>query len=494
MRRWWAVALGLWGLPSALGAQTLGSASSMLPPEHWAVDALRRADALGLLPDYLPAQRAVRVSVAGDALRQAARRAAEGAPVQAELARAWELRFQREFPHLAADSAAVSGSIMHVHQAAVGLATGWRAGALAAGTGVFPPNVPKRLENGAGIAMHGALSVSAGRHLNLLVAPEAGTDGGLGGRWDATVGWPLVAVSAGFQPVWYGAGERAVVLRPAEGWHRVQAETVRPVVLRGPFRLLGPISLHTSVGTPDSERHPGDPLLWTASLRGRPHPRFTASVNRAALFGGDSVAQPTNLGNVARLLGGWQTGGFENQVVSLELGWRPPTERWLPLFGYIEWGFDDAAGAIGDVPGIVAGVMMPAVPGAPTVAAGIEAASFAHSCCNNPPWYRHAGHPGGWAVDDLPLGHPLGGDGTELHTWLRADLVRIPVAWEAGAWLRRRGAENLFAPTWVGRSVGASAEATWHFSGAADGQVQLEHEFGDGWNQTRLQASISRYF
>ena len=50
----------------------------------------------------------------------------------------------------------------------------------------------------------------------------------------------------------------------------------------------------------------------------------------------------------------------------------------------------------------------------------MEYAHFAHSCCGNPPWYRHKQFPGSWALRDVPLGHSLGGEGTEWLGFLRA--------------------------------------------------------------------------
>ena len=484
-----AVALLL--VPAALPAQDGNGASSQLPADHWAVEAARRAEALGLLPRYLPGQRAVRQAVIANALREAAQRAIEEAPTLVETTAAWEQRFAREFPRAASDSIAVQ--FRRIEYAAVGVESGWRAGAVAAGRGVLPPIPPDPLSDRSESAAAGVWSALLGRRLNLLVAPEIGTPGGLRGLWDATLGWRHLAVSVGRQPARYGAGERGVVLRSPEAWHRIQAETVEPLVLAGPLRWLGPVAFHTGLGRVWSDRHPGHPWLWTASARARPHPRLTAAVNRAAMFGGDSVSVPLSLENVLRMVGGWQTGGFENQLVSLELNFRFPTEPWIPLSGYIEWGFDDAAGAIGDVPGYVAGLFTPAIPGVPA-AAGIELASFAHSCCNNPPWYRHAGHPGGWAYDQHPLGHPLGGDGTELLSWLRIDPTAVPLSVDGSVWLRRRGSENLYAPQRVGESFGASAQLTWRLPGRTDARISIMNETGGEWRETQLRAGLTKFF
>ena len=490
---WAAVALLL--VPAMLSAQDGGGASSQLPVNHWAVEAARRAEALGLLPHYLPGQRSVRQAVVANALREAARRALEEAPALVDLTAAWERRFAREFPRATVDSGdSAEVPFPRLEYAAVGAESGWRAGAVAAGRGVLPPVPPDPLADQPEIAAAGVWSASLGRHVNLLAAPEIGAPGGLRGVWDATLGWRHIAVSVGRQPARYGAGERGVVLGSPEPWHRIQAETVEPLDLAGPLRLLGPVAFHSSLGRVWTGRHAGHPWLWTASARARPHPRLTAAVNRAAMFGGDSVAVPVSVENVLRMLGGWQTGGFENQIVSLELNFRFPTEPWIPLSGYIEWGFDDAAGAIGDVPGIVAGLSSAAIPGVPAAAAGIEVASFSHSCCNNPPWYRHAAHSGGWAYDRHPLGHPLGGDGTELLSWLRVDPTVLPLRWEGSIWLRRRGSENLYAPQRVGESIGGSAQLTWRLPGRTDARVSIMNETGGEWRETQLRAALTKFF
>lgn len=475
-------------LVSTLGAQV----SSPLPADHWAVAAARRVEALGLGKDYLPAQGAVPLLVVQRALREAAERAPFEAPHLAELVGAWEQRFRREFPHGIGDSA--PGGYPRLQQGALGLASGWRDGVVRPGRGVFALESLDPVPDQADAGALAALSASLTPWLSVFVAPEFGSRDGLDGTWDATVGWRSVAVSAGRQRVVYGPGERSVVLGSPEAWHRVQVETIQPWTLPGPLRVLGPAAFHTSAGRVFSDRHPGHPFLWTASARARPHPRITAAVNRAAMLGGDSVSVPITARNLLRVVGGWQTGGFENQIVSLELGYRLPTEQWLPVSGYIEWGFDDAAGAISDVPGYVTGAFAPALPGFPQAALGVEHASFAHSCCGNPPWYRHSGHPGGWAYDQIPLGHPLGGNGSEWLAWVQVDPVQSPLSWDTRFWLRRRGGENLYAPDRIGRSVGGAGQVRVRARSRLDAHLTVSHEAGDGWRESHLRAGLAKFF
>ncbi len=480
----------------ALRAQEVADSGPMmvsapLRADHWAVVAARRAQALGLADDYLPPQRAVPLAVVRRALNEAAKRAWSERPELAELLAEWEHRFEREFPRSSSSPASVSS--MGIQHGAFGLVSGWRSGIARAGRGLHPPFEVEVLPERGEIGVQGRLVASVYPRLHLLLAPEISSAGGLRGEWDVTLGGSAVALSAGRQPVLYG-GERGVVLASPEPWHRVQLETIEPLALPGPFRLLGLAAFHTSLGKIGSERHPGDPFFWTASASIRPHRRFTLAANRAAMFGGDSVETPFTLRNFARLVGGLHTGDFENQVVSFEARYRVPTDPWLPLSVYLEWGFDDSAGAIRDVPGYIAGIFAPAIPGAPRVSAGVERAVFASSCCGNPPWYRNFAFPGGWAHRDLPLGHPLGGEGSESLAWTRVDLARLPLSLQGRGWVRERGPENLYTPAREGRSWGVAGQFRWWGWSRADAHLSVSREAGSGWSETQLRAGVTRFF
>lgn len=465
---------------------------SPLKPDHWAVVAARRVEALGLADGYLPAQRAVPLAEVRRVLDEAAQRAWSVRPELAELVAEWGHRFEREFPRRV--NAGAGRAPVAFQHGALGLASGWRSGVARAGRGLFPPFDIEMLPDRAELGAQGMLMASVARRVNVLLAPEISSTGGLSGEWDVTVAAQALALSAGRQPVLYGGGERGVVLGSPEPWHRVQLETVRPLALPGPLRLLGLAAFHTSLGTIGSERHPGNPLFWTASASIRPHRRFTLAAHRAAIFGGDNVETPLTFWNFVRLAGGLHTADFENQVVSLEARYRIPTERWMPLSAYLEWGFDDSAGAIRDVPGYVAGIFAPALPGMPRVSAGVERASFATSCCGNPPWYRHAAFPGGWAHRDLPLGHPLGGEGTESLAWTRVDSKQLPLSLAWRGWMRERGAENLYTPLRQGKSWGTAGELRWRGWNRADAQLSISREAGDAWSETQLRIGVTRFF
>src|SRR5206468_3168191 len=74
-------------------------ASPLLPFEHWAVRAARRAEAMGLTR-FFPAQRAVPRSQVARALADAARNAES--PALRRLTAGWAARFVEEFPEYGA--------------------------------------------------------------------------------------------------------------------------------------------------------------------------------------------------------------------------------------------------------------------------------------------------------------------------------------------------------------------------------------------------------
>ncbi|MDP9348348.1 MAG: capsule assembly Wzi family protein, partial [Gemmatimonadota bacterium] len=300
-----------------------------------------------------------------------------------------------------------------------------------------------------------------------------------------------LALSAGVEPVGYGPGRGGgIVFSGGAPLPRVQVQTTRPLLLPGWLRFLGPVSGHTSLTRLDEARHPGDPFLLGMRAAIRPHPRFTAAVNRGSIFGGDSVSYALNARNVVRMLLGMLTYDFENQVVSADFTFRAPTERVLPLTLYLEWGAEDAAGAWWDVPARVVGAFTPAVPGAPQLSLGAEYTHFSLYCCGNPPWYLHAGQRGGWAARDVPLGHPLGGEGREVLLYGGADLLGARLRLDGRAFQRERGREgydtfvragNLFAPERAGTSHGVQLDGSWRFARGTELRVSGVRELGERW-------------
>src|SRR5690606_1243413 len=98
----------------------------------------------------------------------------------------------------------------------------------------------------------------------------------------------------------------------------------------------------------------------------------------------------------------------------------------------------------------------PAVPGMESTSVGVEYTEFAASCCGNPEWYRHWSFPGSWATGDQPLGHPLGGHGSELLLLTETHLLDARLRLHGRFFVRERGIENLYVPGREGRSRGGS--------------------------------------
>ncbi len=475
-------------------------ASPPLPPDHWAVEAARRAEALGLADGYLPAQRSVPRAVAGAALRHAAYEAAGSR--WSGLAEGWATRFVEEFPEYAGRVTKAEGLRGLGSRLAVGYLD--RSGALAPANGLAErqiPPVPLPDEDGA--IFDGVVALAWSSGFAAVAEPRVGPgDEGIV-RWDVTAALGRLGVSVGEEPIGYGYGRGGGIVLSGVPARRIEAQTLQPFEWPGILKLLGPTSLHTFIAAISEERHPGDPYLWGMRIAIQPHPRLTLSLNRAAILGGDSVATPFTARNFGRMLVGYRAGDLSNQVASAEARYRLPTDGVLPLTLYGEWGTEDSAGAYHDVPGTLVGVYLPGLPFLPSASLGSEYTRFATFCCGNPPWYFSGDHPGGWVLSDQPLGHPLGGEGWEGLVYGSADLAEATWRLDGRAYVRERGREgfdtflrggNLFAPDRAGRSVGVGGRALWRASPASEVTLGYEREEGDGWHEQRLVAAVAVLF
>lgn len=469
-------------------------ASPLLPPGHWASAALRRADALGLTRERLFWQRQPDLHTAYAALLEAAARATAEMPHLSGLAGEWVRRFAGEFPGVTdGERGAATVSVL------AGAVTGGiaaRDGAAAPGIGEFEPDrtgalpVTDTLAPTAGAH----LALGFGPHVVVQAAPAVGTDRLAWSLWDVRVGLDPFVLAVGRQPPGFGMGlGGGVVLTGAAPLDRVEVGTSRPVRLPG-LGFLGPVTAGAFVSRRlTEERHFNEPYLWGGSFLLRPFPWFTVGVSRAALFGSTTSETPITAGNLLRMFVGLLSGDFEDQVVSVSGSFRLPTDAVLPLTAYLEWGAEDAAGAWFAVPGQVVGLWSPALPGAPGVSVGVEAARFAPSCCGNPEWYRHWGFPGSWAAVDAPLGHPLGGEGKELSLYGAVELGS-PLRLDARLFGRDRGAENLYTPGREGRSAGGHLTAAWRPWARGEVEVGLGGERGDGWRERHGRAALRVFF
>lgn len=461
----------------------------LLPGDHWAVRAAARLDLLGVIDHpHLPAQRAVPLDVVERALRAAA--AAEGHdPIIAAYAHDLYERLSEEYRGLAdsPDRLSVIGA-----RAGAGLRA--RRGAVAPGSGEFEPHRSgaEPLADRSEALLLGELSARWGDRVVVSAAPRLGARGAEVERLELTGVLGPWALSVGRIPVGYAHGRSgAVVLGATAEMDAVQLETRLPLRLPWVLGYLGPVSFNTFFARMWEERHPGDPYFWGASGQFRPHRRLTMGVHRAALFGGSHPEdQPVTFQRLVDMLIGRVAGvGFENQVVSVSARLILPTERLVPLTAYIEWGAEDAAGALRDVPGIVAGVTAPGLPGLPQLSLGAEHTRFGTSCCGNPEWYRHWSFHGSWASRDVALGHPLGGNGTELSGFATADLHGGRVRLDSRAFLRDRGEQNLFVPGREGRSRGGALELEWQPAGSFLIRAEAAREWGSGWTGSSARAA-----
>ena len=474
----------------------LGGTSPPLPVEHWAARAAARAWSLGLAPGYFPAQRSVPRAQVARALRDAAERAPDQSPALAEVAAGWLRRFEEEFPEYA------GAARWPLLGSSAGLVTEHAGGRLEPASGAYGHRrEPFGLEPESDVA--GFASLAAGlRSMAAIAEVRAGTDGARVPLWDVSASLGRFAAAVGREPVGYGTARGGgIVLSGAAPITRAQLQTTEPVRLPSVLRYLGGTTFHTSLARLPESRHPGRPWLWTARAGFQPHGRLQLGVNRASIFGGDSISTPTTAGNVAKMLLGILSKDFENQIVAADARWRLPTEHVLPATVYFEWGSEDASGAWWTVPGNTFGLFLPRL--GSSFAGGAEFTRFATQCCGNPSWYMHASQRGGWVYDHRPLGHPLGGEGWEAMAYGQADLLDSRLRIESRAFVRRRGEEglarpervaNLYAPDRTGGSVGGSLDAAWRLAPRTDARVSLYGDAGDGWRERTLRAQLSYLF
>lgn len=477
--------------------------SPLLPRDHWAVRALERLNALGLAPDYLPAQHAVPRTEAATHLLSAVA-AAAGRPELQALVLGWCERFVDEFPDVVA--ARDSLGWPHAFQG-----SGFRLGYVSR-TGVARPGTRNTgwsatpSPDVVGPEATVVARLTPAPWMGLLLETRADGDGVSLDSWAVSVPAGPFGVVVGRQPVTYGAAESGVItLSGPEPFTGVQVYTLRPFRFPWIFRHMGTWSAHTFLSRLSEPRHPGDPWLWGANLEWRPHRRLTLSGNRVAIFGGDSVPVPTTPRTIFEMLWGdtqvdasdvvRETNAFENQSASIEIAFHPPTEAILPLRLYVETGMEDTDVKRGlkDSPGFVAGVSVPAVPGAVWLQVGFERTNIAYTApeTKNGVWYQHFAHKGGWALDEGPLGHPLGGHGYESMGFARADLLDSRLRLAGRYFERNRGEQNLYAPARRGRSNGFAVELQWRFRPWGELEMSGYRESGGSWEENRFRAGVA---
>jgi hypothetical protein len=495
------------GSAKALTAQEgtdAGAAALHVPTDHWVQEALRRLDPLVQVGQDAPwGHRSLpRRDVLAVLDRIAAGTDPSVSPGVRELVSGYRDRFLEELG--IQDGTESSSPIRWArgHGEAMG---GKREGTLRPGRDLHDPSAPvpwrglRGLQGSAG----GAAVVGP-----LGLAGAVGTDPG----GDPVVRELYLATTVRSLTVW--AGRRAPGLGVGVGGAVILGGHVpldgggvalaRAISLPWMLRHLGPLRFESHLSRMDESGDIGKPWFWAARGTVSPHPRLSLGANRGIMFGGDG-SPPMTLRNLFHTFVGSrpETGipgvpksAFANQIASLELRWRVPLEA-SPLSFYIEWGLEDSAGSWLAVPGIVAGIHMPFVPGYPGLSVGLERTHFAPACCGNPPWYRHAHFTGGWSDHGIPLGHPLGGHGDEWLVHGRVDVAeaRLRTGWRL--FHRERGWENLYFPDRRGASAGGGVEARWRLRPSVDLSAEGFYErsrTGRKWDEVRAFVGLRAFF
>ena len=491
-----AYALGFFLLCSAAGIEPLAAqddaegarrscVSISLPPDHWVGPALLRMQAAGALGSYLAIQRSVPLCTAHEELLRAAAEL-EDARV-ADLATNLLVRLEREFPALRSFRAD-EGSGQVISASLSGQVTE-RNGVGGPGRAEFEPDRTgvEAIEDLRRLQMEADLGLFANDRLAFRAVPVVDRDRVWFETLEGVVGLGPIALTVGRGMVGYGTATSGGIVLDQGRFDRIQLETPRSLRSPGILRPLGRFTFSTFAARLREERHANKPLFWGASASIQPHWRTTFSVHRGAMIRVDGTEFPITLRNVLSLLvGDVGGGGFENQIVSVEGRFHLPTEAVLPLTAYMEWGAEDAAGAWWAVPARVIGVQVPYLPGFAGASGGVERSSFAPSCCGNPKWYRHWSFPGAWASADAPLGHPIGGQGTEWLAYAGLDLAGSASRVDVEAFHRTRAGENLFIPGREGSSWGMKSALRWQIGGRPEIFGSLDVERGRGWREHRL--------
>lgn len=458
-------------------------ASPFLPANHWAVQAVRRLNALGLTDrrfGWLEGSLSRRE--VGAALQSAVRTAQRTRPEFAALTLGYWQRFLDEFPVTA--DALVRRTIPTTQ------AEGWFTLGYARETGhllpvrsrdnsrdnVDPPT-PLGTRSDAGLDL--GLGIPLGRYAVANFAPQR-TEGrwGLGDSY-LMGSWKKVGVWLGQRSFAYGPGNGGgIVFDGTTPFLGGGVSLMEPIRLPWIFRYIGPINFETFLSRIDSSasvKHP-----WVVASHGSfsPFPRLLLGFTQAFMFSGSGLP-PFNWPNFKEMFhshGATVTGGreFENGIASGEVRFRAPTPV-VPTTFYLEWGAEDNHKAWVLFPATVAGVQVPAVPGVPALSLGFEHAFFHRPCtdCNYyATWYRHYVFKDGWTVNRTLIGHPLGGEGEAWRLYGSWDDPARRWRLNAATFLRDRGQFNLFSPTHQGRSTGGELNATYR--AAADLDVVLD--------------------
>lgn len=492
-----------------MAAQEGGFATGFLPPDHWVVDDLRRLSSLGLAPPGLGwGSRHISIYTGVHTLLSAVERLPhdhELKPVfEGSLARLGEeytatLAFEAGrggAPPSALDPAGAvpriwlesTGRILYrSHTGRVGAGSGYG--------GTFEPwegprAVPDRTAGELGGRLHLSLPpyLAAGGAFSVDDAGE--------GRAREVYGTGRIGpigLWAGRRTVGFGPGVGGgIVLNPWVAADGAGLFSARPLELPSLLSVLGPLRFDMLLTRDERNGAADRPWFWASRISISPHSRISLGFNRGVMVDVDGI--DLDLADYFSLVVGQHLSGrsgFENAVASIDIWYRPPIQR-LPLAAYLEWGLEDSSGAWRNVPGVVAGVQLPALPGLARLSLGLEHAYFAAACCGNPIWYRHLRFHDGWSLGGEAMSHPLGGHGTEWSLYGSADFAAARVRLGGRVFLRDRGEENRFAPDRHGGSTGVDLDAGIRVRSAVEAEGRLEWESGDrSWSELRASIGAS---
>jgi capsule assembly protein Wzi len=510
-------------------AATPPPASPLLPPDHWAVDATRRLHDVGLLPEWMPAQRAVPLLAIARALAEADERATRDGSPYAAAVRAWRARFAAEWRGADGGSTAVrpersaepEPTPVRPERSAEPEPAPVRPerSAEPEPTSVRPERSAKRGVEGRLLGASASLGLTSITSRNAappsaapatLRLPDPRTDPLGGVAAAATLGDHLAAgfdveatpsrltapslelvgalgpvqLSVGRGRIGYGPNEfGAVVASGTAPIDRVEFMTTVPFRLPWLLAYLGDFTLDTAVARFSEPRHPYTPLLWEFDLQWRPHPRLTLGAVRGVMFGG-AIWEGIPTSQVPLALLGIKN-YKENNVYSGTIDYRLPTEALLPLTAKIEWGTDDEPAAAWKWPGLVVGLAAPMLGSLP-VSCDVEYAYFgrgvgpAHAPFG---WYTHGQYVGGWATQQTPLGDALGGNGRALRVGVAVDPLGPRLLVRAVAFVQDRSSDNLYAPASAARSVGGDGEVDVRFARGALGLRAAFERGEEGWRR-----------
>jgi hypothetical protein len=474
-------------LTAALAVPVRGQqlpATPVLPAQHWAFEVLRR---LETIVQIQPRDAGASTLTHGEVIRRLrlVRENARDSAI-ARLAGGYLERFLEEF--------SLSGSPVQLYESNVGAQYVNITGRAAPGSGYI------RDEDWTGAKPLSDVSQNTG------VIRAAGTLGfvavqlnAAGNRddviWDETHG--LLRLG----PLEFWGGRRGIRLGPASGLvlsgnAQIDGggfELSRAVRLPWILRHVGPFHFEAFGSRLTQNGRRNRPWFWGARGSLQPLPYLTLGLNRSAIFGGEG--HPADVLDILQMVAGGyggQSGDFENQVVSLDA--RLAIAAPQPIEFYVEWAADDGSGMWKKAPAITVGSMIPTFRALPSAFAGVEFTTvFRKPECCNTYWYRNVFFRGSWSKDDVALGHPLGGHGTEWALRFGLDPADARLRLRARMLTRDRGEENLFAPERAGRSFGFEGGLAWRVK-RAELELNGSLEDGDGWRSSALRAGVRALF